>query len=99
MNLQYNEASEETDKTFDPNNYYKKMKKLLEARHTQVYLISNRRKAIKDSNMLNYQQEYDRIRGALSNQNEGLRGNSLERMRHRGSELELLGARAVNRIV
>ena len=35
--------------------YYKKMKKLLEARQTQVGLISNRRKAIQDSNMLNYQ--------------------------------------------
>ena len=79
--------------------YYKKLKKLLEARQTQVDLISNRRKAIQDSNVLNYQQEYDRIRGALSNQNEGLMGNSLERMRQRESELELLGARAVNRIV
>ena len=58
--------------------YYKKMKKLLEARQTQVDLISNRRKAIQDSNVLNYQQEYARIRGVLSNQNEGLRGDSLE---------------------
>ena len=79
--------------------YYKQMKKLLEARQTQVDLISNRRKTIQDTNMLNYQNEYDRIRGALSNQNEGLMGNSLERMRQRESELEILGARAVNKIV
>ena len=75
--------------------YYKQMKKLLEARQTQVDLISMRRKTIQDSNVLNYQNEYDRIKGALSNLNEGVRGNSLERLQQREGELAVLGARAV----
>ena len=45
--------------------YYKKMRKLLEAKQTQVDLLSMRRKAIQDSNILNYQNEYNRIVGAL----------------------------------
>ena len=48
---------------------------------------------------MNYQNEYDRIRGALSAQNPGLMGNSLERMKQRELELELLGAKAVDKIV
>ena len=52
--------------------YYKKMKQLLEAKQTQVDLISLRRKAIQDSNRLNYQNEFDRIRGVLSKRNEGI---------------------------
>ena len=49
--------------------YYKKMKKLLEAKLTQVDLLSMRRKTIQDSNVLNYQNGYNRIVGALENQN------------------------------
>ena len=79
--------------------YYKKMKQLLEAKQTQVDLISLRRKAIQDSNRLNYQNEYDRIRGLLSNRNEGLRGNTRERLEQRQAELEALGAQAFNKIV
>ena len=37
--------------------YYKRMKKLLEAKQTQVDLLSMRRKAIQDSNLLNSQNE------------------------------------------
>ena len=48
--------------------YYKRMRKLLEAKQTQVDLLSMRRKAIQDSNVLNYQNEYNRIVGALENQ-------------------------------
>ena len=59
------------------------MRKLLEAKQTQVDLLSMRRKAIQDSNVLNYQNEYNRIVGALENQNPGLHGNSRERMEDR----------------
>ena len=79
--------------------YYKKMRKLLEAKQTQVDLISMRRKAIQDSNILNYQNEYNRIVGALENQNPGLRGNSRERMEDRKKELMALGAKAVEGII
>ena len=79
--------------------YYKKMRKLLEAKQTQVDLLSMRRKAIQDSNILNYQNEYNRIVGALENQNPGLHGNSRERMEDRKKELMALGAKAVEGII
>ena len=78
--------------------YYKRMKKLLEARQTQVDLIANRRKAIQDGNLVNYQNEFNRIQGILAKQNEGLRGNSLQRLLNRQVELEMLGAKAVDGI-
>ena len=58
--------------------YYQKMKDLLKAKQTQVDLISHRRKSIQDSNILNYQNEYNRLRGVLENSNPGLHGKSLE---------------------
>ena len=79
--------------------YYKRMKKLLEAKQTQVDLISLRRKAIQDSNIINYQNEYNRIEGLLSKQNPGLHGNSIERLTQRQGELMALGAKAVGGIV
>ena len=79
--------------------YYKRMKKLLEARQTQVDLLSMRRKAIQDSNRLNYQNEYNRLAGVLENSNPGLRGNSRARLEQRQQELMALGAQAVDGIV
>ena len=79
--------------------YYKRMKKLLEARQTQVDLLSMRRKAIQDSNRLNYQNEYNRLAGVLENSNPGIRGNTRERLEQRQQELMALGAQAVDGIV
>ena len=79
--------------------YYKRMRKLLEAKQTQVDLLSMRRKAIKDSNRLNYQNEYNRLTGVLENSNPGLRGNSRARLEQRQQELMALGAQAVDGIV
>ena len=79
--------------------YYKKMRKLLEAKQTQVDLIAMRRKAIQDSNVLNYQNEYNRIVGALENQNPGLHGRSREMMEDRKRQLTALGAKAVEGII
>ena len=58
-----------------------------------------RRKAIQNSNLLNYQNEYNRIVGALENQNPGLQGKSREMMQDRKKELMALGAQAVNGII
>ena len=79
--------------------YYKKMKKRLEARQTQVDLLSMRRKAIQDSNRLNYQNEFNRLQGVLENSNPGLHGNSRARLVQRQEELMALGAKAVDGIV
>ena len=75
------------------------MKKLLEAKQTQVDLLSMRRKAIQDANRLNYQNEYNRIVGELEKSNPGLHGNSRARMEQRQQELMTLGAKAVEGIV
>ena len=74
------------------------MRNLLKARQTQVDLISLRRKTIQDFNVINYQREYDRIRGLLSKQNVGPGQNAIERMRQREGELAMLGAQAVDNI-
>ena len=79
--------------------YYQKMKQLLEARQTQVDLLSMRRKAIQDSNLLNYQNEYNRLAGVLENSNPGLHGNSRARLEQRQEKLMALGAKAVDGIV
>ena len=79
--------------------YYNTMKKLLDARQTQVDLLSMRRKAIQDSNLLKYQNEYNRLAGVLENSNPGLRGNSRARLEQRQQELMTLGAQAVDGIV
>ena len=79
--------------------YYKKMKQLLEAKQTQVDLISLRRKAIQDSNRLNYQNEFNRLQGELERSNPGLHGNTRARLVQRQEELMTLGAKAVDGIV
>ena len=79
--------------------YYKKMKQLLEAKQTQVDLISLRRKAIQDSNRLNYQNEYDRIRGLTSRNLTGFQQQTIEGLRDRQTKLEKLGAQVIDNIV
>ena len=72
--------------------YYQKMKDLLKAKQTQVDLICHRRKSIQDSNILNYQNEYNRLRGVLEKSNPGLQGKSLEMVLNRQLDLMRLGA-------
>ena len=78
--------------------HYGRMKKMLEAHQTKAALTAFRRKTMDDQNRLNYQQEYDRIRGLLSHNLTGLGQRSIERIRERRDELENLGAQAVNKI-
>ena len=78
--------------------HYGRMKKLLEAHQTKAALTTFRRKTMDDQNRLNYQQEYDRIRGLPSHSLTGLGQRSIERMRERRDELENLGAQAINKI-
>ena len=78
--------------------HYGRMKKLLEAHQTKAALTSFRRKTIEDQNRLNYQNEYDRIRGLLSQNLTGLGERSVEGLRHRRDKLEELGAQMVNQI-
>ena len=74
--------------------YYQRMKDLLKAKQTQVDLLSHRRKSIQDSNILNYQNEYNRLRGVIESQNPGLMGHTLDSIVARQKQLENLGALA-----
>ncbi len=74
--------------------HYKKMLDLMRSKQAQVALISMRRKSIQDSNVLNYQNEYNRLRGVVENTNPGLHGDTLDSIRDRQRQLVQLGAMA-----
>ncbi len=78
--------------------HYEKMKKLLKAHQTKTASLALRRKWLNDSNVYNYQNEYERIRGVLSKNNPGLGQQTIERLQQREDELRNLGAQAVNKI-
>ena len=67
------------------------MKDKLEIHQTKVGLISLRNQWLRDQKIANYQNEYDRIRGELSQSN--LPG-TLEKLKDRKDMLEKLGAMA-----
>ena len=78
--------------------HYGRMKKLLEAHQTKSALTTFRKKVLEDQNRLNYQNEYDRIRGLLSQNLTGFGEKSIEGLRDRSKKLEELGAQIVDRI-
>ena len=78
--------------------HYGRMKKMLEAHQTKAAMTAFRVKTIQDQNRLNYQNEYDRIRGLVNNNLSGLGGQTIERLRERQRELGDLGAKAVDKI-
>ena len=78
--------------------HYGRVKKLLEAHQTKAALLTFRKKGFRGPNRLNYQQEYDRIRGLPSQNLTGLGEKSIEGLRDRSKKLEELGAQIVDRI-
>ena len=74
-------------------NHYKILKTKLEAVQTKSALISLRNQFIQDQKRMNYQTEYDRVRGELSRSN--LQGVTVEKLKDRQNVLEKLGAKAV----
>ena len=78
--------------------YYKRMRKLLDAKQTQVDLIVHRRKAIQDSTLVNNQNEYSRILGVLEKQNPGLNSHTRRSLEQRNLDLQELGAKAIEGI-
>ena len=76
--------------------YYRDLKNRLEIHQTKVGLISLRNTWLRDQKIANYQNEYDRIRGELSQSN--LQGKTVEKLKDRNAVLEKLGAMAFNSI-
>jgi len=74
--------------------YYKNERKKLDAYKTKAALISFRKNLIERQKLINYQNEYDRIRSMLTQ-------TVLKDMPHlkdRKAKLEALGAQAINSI-
>ena len=79
--------------------HYARMKKLLEAHQTKAALTEFRKNALQTQNRLNYQNEYDRIRGLTSRNLTGLDHKTVEGLRDRQTKLEKLGAQVIDNIV
>ena len=75
-------------------NHYKILQAKLEAIQTKSALISLRKQFLQDQKRMNYQNEYDRLRGELSRSN--LQGVTVEKLKDRQKVLRSLGATAFN---
>ena len=77
--------------------YYKQLQKQLDAHQTKEASIVLRKKFLERQKVANYQNEYDRIRGMIA-QNDR-KGVSVEHLKEKKKELEKLGAKAIDGIV
>ena len=77
--------------------YYKQLQKQIDAHQTKEASIVLRKKFLERQKVANYQNEYDRIRGMIA-QNER-NGVSVENLKKKAGDLEKLGARAIDGIV
>ena len=69
--------------------FYKNLQKVLDARKTKAASIHVRKQILESQRKLNYQLEYDRIRGVLSQSI--LKGVTVESLDRRQQELEIRG--------
>ena len=64
--------------------YWERMQTLLDAKETRAQSLRLRHKWIERQNTMNYQNEYDRLRGELSNIPPGLAKHAIEQMMPKG---------------
>ena len=76
--------------------YYKQLQKQIDAHQTKEASIVLRKKFLERQKVANYQNEYDRIRGMIA-QNER-KGVSVEHLKKKAGDLQKLGARAIDGI-
>ena len=79
--------------------YYKHLQKVLDAHKTKTSSITLRKQWLDNQKTLNYQNEYDRIRGLLSKSVVGRTEGTTDHLKAKAQELERLGAKAVFNIV
>ena len=77
--------------------YYKQLQKQIDAHQTKEASIVLRKKFLERQKVANYQNEYDRIRGMIA-QNDR-KGVSVEHLKEKKKGLEKLGAKAIDGIV
>ena len=76
--------------------YFKNLQKQLDAHATKVASIRLRKEWLEKQKKINYQNEYDRILGMISQNT--VKGKSLASLEKRKKELEMLGSKAVEGI-
>ena len=77
--------------------YYKRVQDDIDARKTKASLIMLRKQWLEKQKINNYQNEYDRIRGILSNSVTGELTN--DKLNKRKVDLEKMGAKIIDQIV
>ena len=75
--------------------YFKNLQKQLDAHATKASSIALRKQWLEKQNKVNYQSEYDRVRGEIA-QSVFHGGVSTTSLKHRQKELEALGAKAID---
>ena len=83
----------------DSLEHYKRLSKQIEAHRMKASSIILRKQWLNSQNKLNYQNEYDRIRGLLSKSVVGRTEGTTDHLKAKAQELERLGAKAVFNIV
>ena len=76
--------------------YYNQLQKVLDAHQTKAASIQLRKQWLERQNINNYQNEYDKIRGLISQNT--LKGKTNAHLDKRKKESKALGAIAVDRI-
>ena len=77
-------------------NYFRNVQRQLDAQATKAASIALRKDWMEKQKKINYQNEYDRIRGEIAHST--VRGLSTTTLKNRQTVLEGLGAQAINSI-
>ena len=76
--------------------YFKNLQKQLDAQATKASSIALRKQWLDKQKKINYQSEYDRIRGEIEHNN--VKGLSVESLKKRRDDLAKLGAKVIDGI-
>ena len=76
--------------------YFKNLQKQLDAQATKASSIALRKQWLDKQKKVNYQSEYDRIRGEIEHNN--VKGLSVESLKKRKNDLAKLGAKVIDGI-
>ena len=76
--------------------YFKNVQKQLDAQATKASSIALRKQWLEKQKKMNYQNEYDRIRGEIEHNN--VKGLSVESLKKRKNDLAKLGAKVIDGI-
>ena len=76
--------------------YFKNLQKQLDAQATKASSIALRKQWLDKQKKVNYQSEYDRIRGEIEHNN--VKGLSVESLKKRRDDLAKLGAKVIDGI-